>query len=272
MSNDKATLINFKARPVSFLWSVRKGVKPAWRVSASPAVLPFPEKGSKPVTAGDADPDLSTLKADQWFQSEAERNRQAAPWETMETVNRELIDEIKAEIDRITDGFDRDFDETVNEVFGYLIEETDDTDLLKAFERNFSAKRHNDLDFLPETYDEMEDGPALLAFLEERGVEKETIAVWIRQLSEAETADYYIQYNEVHSVQLGEYQYEIDVEYHPELRALIDRATETEIKLAKAQREGFAAYGRPGERVIWKVDAKAFVEKVKAETSKGGAA
>lgn len=66
------------------------------------------------------------------------------------------------------------------------------------------------------------------------------------------TNDFYIQWNEMNSFHIGEYEHQIDLEYHPELKAAMVEEGHTD--------ESLLSYGRPCERLILKLDPVEFLK------------
>lgn len=63
--------------------------------------------------------------------------------------------------------------------------------------------------------------------------------------------DFYIQWNEINSFHIGEFHHEIDVSSHPDLEAAL--------RAEGIPDESLTAYGLPCERLILKLDPKAFL-------------
>lgn len=59
---DKTNVVLFQSRLVSLLWSPRRGVAPAWRLRASPSVVPFPFPVRGETAEDDRFPALSRIR------------------------------------------------------------------------------------------------------------------------------------------------------------------------------------------------------------------
>lgn len=86
--------------------------------------------------------------------------------------------------------------------------------------------------------------------------------------SEFEPCDYYIQWNEMGSVGIGEYEYQIDVaDASPDLHKCLAQMTDAELTkfhawtgYLRVSRDSFCIYGNPCERLVFKLDPEAFLQ------------
>lgn len=181
----------------------------------------------------------------------------------------ELVYSLINEIESIVSAEDDQFLDYINDRLAWLIDEADDDEIIRNFERNFSVKHMKFLEFLPESLNGMDIsrfdfGRQIILFLEFHGVSREEIRQLITDsIDRIEPSDLYLKYNEIHSWPIGETEYQIDVVDHAELKELIDQATDNELKQAEiSDRESFLVYGNPCERAVWLVDPEIVCEKV----------
>lgn len=171
-------------------------------------------------------------------------------------INQELVTEIKREVESVIEEMDDSFDDCYLDQYADVLLDPDNSDrdqIFKNFADEFSP---SGVGFVPgDSLDRVD----LIDALKEKLGEKELIRV-IAEYSEAEPTDsYYRQSNSVDSVLVGEMEYQIDVEYHPDLAALIAQATDADLKEARVKRDHFFVYGRPCESVFMRLDADAFL-------------
>lgn len=133
-------------------------------------------------------------------------------------------------------------------------------EVVRSFRENYSSRKIGFSPFDHLTGDEIAD--ALLKSLSE-----EQLSVLLLKHSEAEACDYYVQWNEVGSVSIGETEHQIDVELNDgsELANLINACTEAELESLRFQSHSgdhgsFWLYGNPCDRIIWKLDPETFLE------------
>lgn len=183
----------------------------------------------------------------------------------------DLVYSMVAEIESIVSAEDDGFLDGLDDRLSWLIDETDDDEIIRNFERNFSVKHMKFLDFLPETLGEMDIsrfdfGRQITLFLEFHGVSRAEIRqLIVDSLDRVEPSDFYIKYNEIYSWPVGETEYQVDVVDHSELKQLIDQATDDELKQAEiSDQKSFLVYGNPCERAVWLVDPEIVCEKVQS--------
>jgi hypothetical protein len=163
-------------------------------------------------------------------------------------MNKELIKKIRDAINDITDELDRAFDPShYDGAFDF-----DHDEVLRSFKDNYNSRSIGVTDF-----DDL-DASEIISKMK-LSLKTETIVNIILAHTEIIEADYYTQYNEVYSIQVGETEYQLDVCDYDELETLIAEATDEELKEAGADRDSFCSYGEPCVRVIWKLDAEAFL-------------
>lgn len=130
----------------------------------------------------------------------------------------------------------------------YLTDEADIRECLNNFESNYSSRS---IGFIP--HDD-------LTGKEIREALSNDDLLWslIKNSSEVIALnDIYTQWNEINSLIMGEYDYEIDPTDYPDLAAAL--AAEG------LDQDSILAYGRPCERLILKLDPKAFLEALDLE-------
>ncbi len=172
-------------------------------------------------------------------------------------LNKDLVRQLERAVDEITNHYDETFCENLND-YEYLLEDQDEQ-IIKDFESNYSSRGLGFVD-----NDELDGAEVIAAFRDRRFTDSDIVRVLLGA-AECEPCDIYIHYNEIASVSIGEYEHQIDVEGHPELKDLIAAATDEELKAARIEdRDSFYAYGNPCDRIIWKVDPKIVLEKLNA--------
>jgi desulfoferrodoxin (superoxide reductase-like protein) len=171
-------------------------------------------------------------------------------------MDKELIKKIQAAVWELVEMYDNDFDPSFYADCGL---DQDADEVLKTFIENYSSRSIGLSEFDTLEADEVLSKLKLT-------LKTETIAELILKHCDLITADYYTQWNEMYSVQVGEVEHQIDVEYYPHLVELIAQATDEELVEARAERDSFLAYGNPCDRVIWKLDVEQFFDdsKIKA--------
>lgn len=223
-------IVNFQSRPVSPLWKPSKRTRPAWRLLSCPSVVPF-----------------RLPSAPEAVQAEQVR---VAP---KRAAHSDIVRELEREVERIVDVEDGFFEERLDDYSDCI----DESEVLRNFLDNYSSgsigiKELDDLS--------AED---ILELARTRLGGDQKVVDLILECSEAEASDYYVKWNEVASVPIGEMEYQIDVSDHADLEALIAQATDEELSAAGINdRDSFMGYGRPCERVIWKLDAEMLLERL----------
>jgi hypothetical protein len=164
----------------------------------------------------------------------------------------ELVRDIRHEIERIVDEEDKRFEDYACDQYEGCI---DLDDVIKDFESNYSSRS---IGLTPwDGY----DGAELVAALKTK-LDTDQIQSLIFECAEPQTCDYYIQWNEVASVPVGEQEYQIDIDDHEDLKDLVAKATDAELKELRIRDGSVLAYGNPCERIIWKLDVGIFLEAV----------
>lgn len=233
-----SNVIQFKPGTVSVLWAPTKKCNAAWRVGAASTVVDASER-FKPTPK----PEMEAVRA---------------PVKTVNIVYKrtedsDMVAEIRHEIDRISEQYDDDFCEHRLDDYADCIADADD--IIRNFKSNYSSrsigiKEHDDL-----------NADEILERLQRRLTKKQIVALLL-DCSNPETCDIYVHWNEIASVQIGEMEYQIDVEYHEDLKNLIAQATDDEIEQAGADRDSFLVYGYPCDRIIWKLDPETLLERL----------
>jgi hypothetical protein len=139
--------------------------------------------------------------------------------------------------------------------YRYLIE--DDLDaVIKQFSENYSSKKIGFIEFDDLTGEQITER-----------VSHEILVRALLEHSEFEPCDYYIQWNEIGSISIGETEHLIDVESEgPELHKCLAMMSDADLEkfyqwtgYLKVKRESFFVYGNPCERLVLKVDAEALL-------------
>lgn len=156
---------------------------------------------------------------------------------------------IRSMVDEIVEREDQNWLDNLSDDYNYLMIGNDsDTDqVLKNFVSNYSSPsigkvKNDDL-----------TGEELRVLLGD-----DLLLELIRACSAAEPSDYYVKWNEIASLTIGEQEYQIDLGYYPEL----SRALKAEGIDAG---ESFFAFGSPCDRLIMRLDAKAFLKAANKE-------
>lgn len=164
---------------------------------------------------------------------------------------------LQLEVERIIDAEDTAFCASGLADYSYAI--SDDMDeIIRNFRENYSSRR---IGFQP--FDHLDGDEIADAAL--KILSKEDFVNLILSHADAQDCDIYIQWNEIASVAIGEREYQIDVEAGTELAALIEACTPDERKdLLGRYFDGrsFLAYGRPCDRIIWKLAPAPFLEAI----------
>jgi hypothetical protein len=176
--------------------------------------------------------------------------------------NDQLVRDLKNAISDLIDSMDDQFDDRLEMYADVMLDPTNsDLDQIEEnFRRNYSSRSIGKI-----KNDEL-DGNELADLLIKSMGQKEFVRL-IAEHSYFQTSDYYVKWNEMDSIQVGEVEHQIDVDYEPTLKALIDQATDEQLKEAGIDdRDMFFVYGNPCDRVIAKLDAEKFLKdkKVKA--------
>jgi hypothetical protein len=174
----------------------------------------------------------------------------------------DLIHEIEAELDRIRDAEDQayvDNIETWADVYSCCLDESPGT-VLENFKKNYTSRS---IGITP--YDELSGGD-MLQLLKQRDITDDDIVKLIIDHCEPTDCDYYVQWNEMESVQVGETEYQYDLD-GTELKRLIDSATAAELEylriLPRDVKNGhLLVYGSPCDRIVWKLDPETFLTAV----------
>jgi hypothetical protein len=163
----------------------------------------------------------------------------------------DLVRQIRDEINIITDQYDSLFCEYFDLEDTGILEDSED-EIIKNFLENYSSKSVGITE-----HDHLSAQELLDMF------GRDAILAAIMKASTTEAVDYYIQWNEMYSIQCGEYEHQIDVKDHPDLNTLIDQATDAELNQAGvSDRECFLAYGHPADRFILKLDPELYLIKI----------
>lgn len=142
-------------------------------------------------------------------------------------------------ISEIVESFDRDWLAQNSEMYLDAIEEND---VIEGFKSNYCSPslgriKHDDLD--------------AEEILKKLGRSK--LLKLIYENSEMVESDYYVEHNEMVSIQVGEVESQLDLEFYPDLAE--------ELKREGKDCEGsILVYGNPCDRVILKLDSKAFLK------------
>lgn len=170
----------------------------------------------------------------------------------------ELNRDIRHAVDSIVESLDDIFDpETYADVM-LDPSNSDLDDIIRNFRDNYRTPSLGYVEGDELDGDELAD--ALI-----KSIGREELVRLIAQHSEYITSDYYVKWNEMDSVQIGEYEYEIDVADHPELAELIAQATDAD--WPSENRDSFLAYGHPCDRVIACLDAESFLQDATVQAS-----
>lgn len=162
---------------------------------------------------------------------------------------------LQREIESIIDAEDEAFCERDLDDYSYAIDDDPDT-LIRNFRDNYNSRRIGFQAFDHLTGDEIADAAL-------KTLSKQSFADLILKHAEATDCDIYVQWNEVASVSIGEYEYQIDVDSESKLAALIEACSpEERTDLLGRHFDGgsFLAYGCPCDRIVWKVDPETFLE------------
>lgn len=144
--------------------------------------------------------------------------------------------EVENYINDLVDELDREWLDNCHEGDGYYFCDVDAGELLKNFKDNYSAKTHG-----------LVFGDNLTAEEIIFAIGGAAVVKLIKETSSVESCDYYIQHNEMASVQIGEVDYEILREDHPDAFTPEDGDSKE-------------IYGNPCERLILKLDPAEFLE------------
>jgi hypothetical protein len=137
---------------------------------------------------------------------------------------------------------------------------------LRYFRENYGSRR---IGFQP--FDHLDGDEIATAAL--KVLTKRALADLILTACDATDCDYYIQWNEMGSIGIGEEEYQIDVDPGSELSALIEACTpEERLDLLGRHFDGrsFLLYGRPCDRVIWKLDPQVFLTSIEPHLRAAG--
>lgn len=163
----------------------------------------------------------------------------------MEKLKSTLVDAIKSEVEELTNYLDESWVENFDIADAMNLVDSKH-EILKNFVENYS----------PAYYDN--DTLSAQALIKKYG--KDTIFKALIENSSTRDSGYYTQSNELFSIQIGEYEHQIDVECTSTLAALIEEATDEELEAAEVERESFTVLGHPCDRLILELDAAAFID------------
>lgn len=170
----------------------------------------------------------------------------------------EAVEALISHLEELTEAADKNWLDNVEDAggsYGCCLEDTEDQ-IIKDFRGNYRSKGIGFEPFDHLTGDEIAD--ALL-----KSMPAEEFAGLVLKHCSVADCDYYVQWNEMASVQIGEMEYQIDVEEGTELKTLVDACTEAELKSIRHYGSGaFLVYGNPCSRIIWKLDPETFLEAV----------
>lgn len=170
----------------------------------------------------------------------------------------ELFSKLDDVIETIIDQYDESWADYGLESYANLIDDVDADEIIKQFEDNCTHECRGRFGELS-----MEE---IISTIKAHGYDRDDIARLIIDHSEAEACnDIYIQWNEIFSVTIGEYEHQIDFEYHEDLTDIIKTMSPRDIQLYE-KKSGFDlsgdyehVCGRPCERVIFKLDVESFM-------------
>ena len=174
---------------------------------------------------------------------------------------------LRRHLDELCEQEDRFWLENIDdqgEAYSVLHEDAED-EIVRSFRENYRSKGFGFKPFDTLTGDEIADD--LLGMMD-----KNKLTDLILKHTTAQACDYYVQWNEVASAQVGETEYQIDVEAGSELATLAWACTPEELKALRFQRRdhhalsvvsgSFWVYGYPCDRLIWKLDPETFLEEI----------
>lgn len=171
----------------------------------------------------------------------------------------EKFRELRDMIDDITEEYDRIWCDSVDQ-YDYYFDESDSDQQIANFVRNYRESSA----VVKYCFNDSEDQIGAVEIREALGDDDLLVELLLKHSEIEACDDIYIQWNEIDSFIISEWEHQIDVEYHSELNELLNTFTDDELKLFSANtyysvdRESFYSYGRPCERVILKLDAEAF--------------
>jgi hypothetical protein len=184
----------------------------------------------------------------------------------MSKFKSEAYNALRHHLDDLATREDEAFEDRL-ENYGDLWDGCDEDEIVRDFRSNYRAKGIGFEPFDHLTGDEITD--AVLPILGRKG-----LVDLLCEHAEPRTCDYYVQWNEVFSVQIGEMEYQIDVEPGTELEALYDACTPEEradLRFGKLGTDrSVLVYGNPCERIIWKLDPETFLEAVTSTLRQAG--
>jgi hypothetical protein len=161
---------------------------------------------------------------------------------------------LRAEVERIVESCDQTWIENLSD-YTYLLEDHED-EIIKNFKDNYSSRSIGLIEF-----DDI-DGDEMVAMLL-KTITKQALTALLIDSSECIECDYYVQWNEIASVSIGEMEYQVDVENEPTLKVLMAQCTDEELKEAGIKDpDSFLVYGMPCDRLIWKVDPEILLARV----------
>lgn len=178
---------------------------------------------------------------------------------------------LEAKLSELTESADETFLENGLDGYSYVFDDDRDA-ILKNFRENYRSSRIGFQAFDHLTGDEIAD-----AALKVMSVEAFTDLLLSH--SEATDCDYYVQWNEIGSVSIGEYEHQIDTAGDDELIALVAACTQEELKMLRYQdwsrgksvvAGSFWTYGHPCDRIVWKVDPETLLEALEAPLRQAG--
>lgn len=159
--------------------------------------------------------------------------------------------QFNAIIDRITNDHD-DFwlDSIEDQVGDCLTGQSNNEEILKNFELNYSSGSIGIVDFDDLTAEEIR---------KKIGNDKVLLEL-LKNSSEILPCDYYIQHNELNSIQIGETEHQIDLCDHEDLQNLLEKFPQLKGK----NDTHITAFGNPCDRAILKLNVELFLDEIKS--------
>lgn len=232
MSNNN--IFSFQVKPVSTLWAPRKGVSASWRVSTeSGQVLEFRQRLKETET-----------ETDQEIDDQAETGE----------VDQDLVREIELEVERLTEAEDQAFEENVDSVYGYMVGEVDQDEILNNINRSWSWDGRSWVEIEGET-------AKILG-----KTWKDRLVGLLVNHSTAETAGFRCLSNEIFSIPLGELEHEIPIDQGSDLSDLLGRANKETLKIFDGIVSGeyLLVSSTPAARISWRIDLSAFLDELES--------